>query len=74
MILALLKTLLVRHFSLNGHWCFPMQLRILVSVDYLFVMRINYVFHGGHAAIAYFNVVFIEQIVRLVVSREVVIN
>ena len=29
-------------------------------VDYLFVMRINYVFHVGHAAAAYFNVVFIK--------------
>ena len=34
----------------------------------------NYVFHLGHAAVAYFNVVFIEQLVKFVVSKKVVIN
>ena len=37
-------------------------------------MRINYVFHVRHAAVAYFNVVFIEKLVKFVVSREVLIN
>ena len=46
----------------------------LLGIDYFFVMRINYVFHVGHAAVAYFNVVFIEQLVKFVVSREVLIN
>ena len=47
---------------------------IFWGIDYFFAMRINYVFHVGHAAAAYFNVVFIEQFVKFVVSREVVIN
>ena len=47
---------------------------IISEIDYFFVMRINYVFHVGHAAVAYFNVVFIEQLVKFVVSREVLIN
>ena len=36
--------------------------------------RINYVFHVGHALTAYFNVVFIEQLLKSVVSRKVLIN
>ena len=44
------------------------------GIDYIFVMRINYVFQVGQAAVAYFNVVFIEQFVKFVVSREVLIN
>ena len=34
----------------------------------------NYVFHVKHAAAAYFKVVFIEQLVKFVLSREVLIN
>ena len=37
-------------------------------------MRVNYVFHDRHAAAAYFNDVFIEQLVKFVVSRKVLIN
>ena len=79
MILGLYKILLVRHFSLSGHWCFLMRLHVLVilsfgGIDYLFVKRIDYVFHIGHAAVAYFNVVFIELFVKFVVSRKVLIN
>ena len=37
------------------------------------VMRSNYVFQVGNAAVAY-NVVFIEQLVKFVVSRKVLIN
>ena len=44
------------------------------GIDYFFVMRIKYVFHVGHAAVAYFDVVFIEELVKFVVSREVFIN
>ena len=47
---------------------------IFWRVDHLFVMRINYVFHVGHAAVAHFNVVFIEQLVKFVVSRKILIN
>ena len=47
---------------------------ILLRVDYLFVVRINYVFHVGHTAVAYCNVVFIEQLVKFVVSRKVLVN
>ena len=47
---------------------------IFWGIDYFFVMRVNYVFHVGHANVAYFNVVFIEQLVKFVVSREVLIN
>ena len=47
---------------------------IFWGIDYFFVMRINYVFHVGHAAVAYFNVVFIEEVLKFVVSREVLIN
>ena len=43
-------------------------------VDYLFFMCINYAFHVGHAAAAYFNVVFTEQLVHFVVPRKVLIN
>ena len=32
-ILALYKTLLNRHFSLNGDWCFLMQLHVLVILS-----------------------------------------
>ena len=46
---------------------------IFWGIDYLFVMRINYVFHVGHAAVAYFNVTFIEQLVKFVASREVLL-
>ena len=76
MILAWYSTL-VRHFSLSGHWCFLIQLHVLAILSFgglFFIMRINYVFHVGHAAVAYFNVVFIEQLVKFVVSREVLIN
>ena len=52
-----------------------MFLQYYLLGDWLFfVMRINYVFHVGHAAVAYFNVVFIEQLLKFVVSREVLIN
>ena len=61
MILAWYRTLLVRHFSLSG-------------IDYFFIMCVNYAFHVGHAAVAYFNVVFIEQLVKFVLWREVLIN
>ena len=44
------------------------------GIDYFFVMRIKYVFHVGHAAVAYFDVFFIEELVKFVVSREVLIN
>ena len=79
MILAWYRTLLVRHFSLSGHWYFLIQLHVFRNIifwgiDYFFVMRVNYVFHVGHAAVAYFNVVFIEQLVQFVLSREVLIN
>ena len=48
---------------------------ILWRVDYPFVRRIDYVFHVGHAAVAYFNILtFIEQLVKLVVSRKVLVN
>ena len=47
---------------------------IFWGIDYFFVKRINYVFNVGHAAVAYFNAVFIEQLVKFVVSREVLIN
>ena len=46
----------------------------LYYLDYFLLCIINYVFHVGHAAVAYFNVVFIEQLVNFVVSREVLIN
>ena len=44
------------------------------GTDYFFFMRVNYVFQVGQAAVTYFNVVFIEQFVKFVVSREVLIN
>ena len=50
-ILAWYKTLLVRHFSLIGHWCCLIQLHVLAILSFwrfFFVMRINYVFHVGH--------------------------
>ena len=47
---------------------------ILWRIDYFFVMRIKYVFHVGHATVTYFNVVFIEQLIKFVVSRKVLIN
>ena len=70
---------MVRHFLLGGHWCFFIQLHVLAILTFggliiFFVMRVNYVFHVGHAAVAYFNVVFIEPFVKFVVSREVLIN
>ena len=37
-------------------------------------MGINYVFHIGHAAVAYFNVAFIEQLLKFAVSIKVLIN
>ena len=65
MILAWYSTLLVRHFSLSGHWRFLIQLHVLAILSFwaliFFVMRINYLFHVGHETVAYFNVVFIEQ-------------
>ena len=78
MILALYRTLLVRHFSLSGHWCFLIQLHVLAILSFggliIFLLCVLIVFHVGHAAVAYFNVVFIEQLVKFVVSREVLIN
>ena len=47
---------------------------ILWRIDDFFVMRIKYVFHVGHATVTYFNVVFIEQLIKFVVSRKVLIN
>ena len=44
------------------------------GIDDFFVMCINYVFHVAHATVAYFNVVFIEQLVKFVVSKKVLIN
>ena len=75
MILALYRTLLVRHFSLSGHWCFLIQLHVLAILSFwgliIFLLCVLVVFHVGHAAAAYFKVVFIEQFVKFVVSREV---
>ena len=45
-----------------------------VNVIFSFRYALNYVFHVGHADVAYFNVVFIEQLVKSVVSRRVLIN
>ena len=77
MILAWYSALLVRHFSLSGHWCFLIQLHVL-AISFggliIFWLCVLIVFHVGHAVVAYFNVVFIEQLVKLVVSREVLIN
>ena len=74
-ILAWYSTLLVRYFSLIGRWCFLIQLHVLAILSFGgLIMRINYAFHVGHAAVACFNVVFIEQLVKFVVSREVLIN
>ena len=39
-----------------------------------FFMCINYVFQVGHAPVAYFNVDFIKQLAKFVVSRRVLIN
>ena len=55
MILALYRTLLVRHFSLSGYWCFLIQLHVLAILPLggwtiFFVVPI--VFHVGHAAVA----------------------
>ena len=80
LILVFYKTLLVRHFSLSGHslvfsYAIACSCNIVfLRIDYLFVMRINYVFHVGHAAVAYFHVDFIEQLVKFVVSRKVLIS
>ena len=35
---------------------------IFWGIDYFFAMRINYVFHVGHAAVAYFNVGCLDTI------------
>ena len=43
---------------------------IFWRIDYLFAMGINFEFPVGHAAVAYFNVVFIEQLLKYVVSRK----
>ena len=40
----------------------------------MFFYAYNYVFHVEHAAVAYFNVVFTEQLVKFLVSRKVLIN
>ena len=75
MILAWYSTLLVRRFSLLGRWCFLIQLHVLAILSFGgLIMPINYTFHVGHAAVACFNVVFIEQLVKFVMSREVLIN
>ena len=34
MILAWYSTLLVRHFSLSGHWCFLIQLHVLAILSF----------------------------------------
>ena len=47
---------------------------IFLRIDYFFVMCINHVFHIGHAAVTYFKVAFIEQLVKFLVLREVLIN
>ena len=54
--------------------CSFMYLQCYLLGDYSFFMRMNYVFHVGHAAVAYFNFVFIEQLLKFVVSREVLFN
>ena len=77
-ILALYWTFLVRDFSLSGNWCFLIQLYVLAILSFegltIFLLCVLIVFHIGHAAVVYFNVVFIEQLVNFVVSREVLIN
>ena len=43
MILDFYRTLLVRHFSLSGHWCYAVACScnvIFWAIDYFFVMRI----------------------------------
>ena len=79
MILAWCKTLLVRYFFVE--WALVLSYTVACScniicwgIDYFFVMRVNYVFHVGHAAVAYFNVVFTEQLAKFVVSRKVLIK
>ena len=47
---------------------------IFWRIDHFFVMRINYLFHVGHAAVPYFNVVFTKQLVKFVTSKKVLIN
>ena len=74
MILALFKTLLVRHFFVKWALVFSYAVTcscniIFCRVDYLFVMHINYVFDVWPAVVAYFNNVFIEQLVKFVWCR-----
>ena len=38
----------------------------LWRVDYLFDMRINYVFHVGHSSVVYFNVVTVRSVLSSV--------
>ena len=40
----------------------------------IFLLCVLIAFHVGHAAVTYFNVVFVEQLVKFVVSSEVLIN
>ena len=47
---------------------------IFWGIDNFFVTHTNYVFLAGHAAVAYFNVVFMDQLVKFVVSREALMN
>ena len=54
-----------------------MQLHVLViSFEGLivFLLCVLIAFHVGHVAVAYFKVVFIEQLVKFVVPRKVRIN
>ena len=36
--------------------------------------HLNHIFHIGHAAVAYFNVVFIKKLVKFVVLSKLLIN
>ena len=74
-IFALHRTVLVKHFSLSMYWCFLIQLYAIAILPFgwyvvFFVMRINYNFHVGHTTVAYFNVVFIELLLKFVCRRK----
>ena len=57
---------------------FFIQLYVLAILSFegliIFLLYEIIAFHVRHAAVAYFNIVFIEQLVKSVVSREVLVN
>ena len=64
------QTVLVNWVLLSGFLCISMFFQFYLLEGWLFFCYVYFVFHIGHGAVAYFDIVFIEQLVKFVDLRE----